>query len=211
MGLILKKYVSNRCLLGLWEITESFDELYSKLNLTRKEQDLVISFKSNNRKVEWLSVRVLLKELIGDKYAIVYGENRKPYISDDSYNISISHSYKITSILLSPDRHVGIDLENMSHDINKVASKFINSKEVISKRSPETEKYHLYIHWCAKETLYKICDKQEINFKENLYIHPFELNEKGILKGHVNNQYIDKEFELHYFRHENYIIVWCCN
>ncbi|NJK86471.1 MAG: 4'-phosphopantetheinyl transferase superfamily protein [Bacteroidales bacterium] len=125
--------------------------------------------------MEWLSVRVLLHELTGKELTIIYNGDRKPFIKGNSYHISISHSKNFSSVLLSRNRKVGIDLEYMSHRIERIAYKFINEKEYIE---DEFRKYHMYIHWCAKEALYKICDKQDINFKENLVIEPFSQRKK---------------------------------
>ena len=95
----------------------------------------------------------------------------------------------------------------MSHRISKIASRFINDDEFISENEYEN-KFHLYIHWCAKEALYKICDKQDINFKKNLTIESFKPGHKGLLYGRVNNNYINERFRLSYFTVDNYIIVW---
>ncbi|MBN1186356.1 MAG: 4'-phosphopantetheinyl transferase superfamily protein [Bacteroidales bacterium] len=211
MGLILQKYVLNDCLLGIWEIVEDYGTLYSQVELTKEDEAKLMSFRSYERKLEWLSVRLLLKTLTDSSKRIVYGENRKPFLADDSYHISVSHSNKLTSILLGKTRKVGIDLEYMSHKINRIADRFVNSKEYITTKTPDDEKYHLYIHWCAKEALYKICDKQSINFKENLYIYPFEISNEGALKAHVKNMYIDQHFNMAYFKLDNYIVVWCTN
>ena len=211
MGLILEKYVLNDCLLGIWEIVEDFDSLYSQVQLSEEDEERLNSFKNHERKLEWLSVRVLLRTLTDSDKKIIYGENRKPFLADGSYNISVSHSNKFTSILLGKSRKVGIDLEFMSHKISRIADRFIGSKEYISKKTPEEEKYHLYIHWCAKEALFKICDKQGINFKDNLYIYPFDVNDEGMLRSYVKTGHIDQHFNMEYFKLDNYIIVWCAN
>jgi phosphopantetheinyl transferase len=57
-------------------------------------------FSSNSRKLEFLSVRALLSELIGKDAKIVYNKNNKPFLKDGSRFISISHSHKLTAILL---------------------------------------------------------------------------------------------------------------
>ena len=72
----------------------------------------------------------------------------------------------------------------------------------------DLRRYHLYIHWCAKEALYKICDKQDINFLTNLTIEPFEPTDKGNLKGKVHNKYRAESFPMKYFKLDNYIIVY---
>lgn len=208
MGLILKKFVNEDCLLGIWEITEDFDYLFSKVNLLPDEIERVNSFQSYQRKLEWLSVRILMNTLLGKDCTIVYNAERKPFLSDNSHNISISHSKNLTSILLSKNKKVGIDLEYMSHQIDNIAHKFINDKEYITPE-PSQKRLHLYIHWCAKEALYKICDKQDINFKANLSIEPFEIADQGKLTGHVHNRFGNEIIKMEYFLIDGYTVVWC--
>ncbi len=197
------------CLLGLWEITEDYEILMSKLNLTEYDLGILNGFGNHARKLEWLSVRVLLKELIEKEARIVYNEMRKPFIEDRTYNISISHAMDLTSIFLSKSKHVGVDLEFMSHRISKIEHKFINKNEKITS-DEDQRKFHLYIHWCAKEALYKICDKQNINFKNNLTIEPFEPKKEGSLKGWVKNEYRTEYYNLQYFTIDGYIMVYTC-
>jgi 4'-phosphopantetheinyl transferase EntD len=115
----------------------------------------------------------------------------------------------LTSIFLSKTKRVGIDLEKMSHKISSIGHKFINSQEIITE-DPELKRYHLYIHWCAKEALYKICDKQDINFKENLTITPFKPKDKGIIEGRVLNSNGVEDFKLRYQKYKDYAIAWTC-
>ena len=209
MGLILKKYVNADCLLGVWEINEDYETLMSKLDLTEYDLGILNKFSNHARKLEWMSVRVLLRELLNNNARIVYNEMRKPFIEDGSYNISISHAKDLTSIFLSPSKHVGVDLEFMSHRISKVEHKFINRNEKITSNEDQ-RKFHLYIHWCAKEALYKICDKQDINFKENLTIEAFDPEKEGFLKGWVKNKYRTEYYDLQYFTIDGYILVLTC-
>ncbi len=95
----------------------------------------------------------------------------------------------------------------MSSNINAFAFKFLNRKEKVTKND-DTRKYHLYIHWCAKESLYKICDKEGINFRKNITIEPFEVKESGEINGSVKTKKINESFDLFYSRYDNYAIVW---
>ena len=207
MGLIVKEYIAEDCLLGIWKITETYEELMSLVNLDGTEIKTVEGFGNDQRKLEWLSVRSLVATLTESNIKIVYNDDRKPFLNDLSFNISISHSKDLTSVLLSKKLRVGIDLEYMSHRISNVAFKFINNQEHISDL-PDVRRYHLYIHWCAKEALYKICDKQDINFKENLTILPFSPADKGNITGIVENSLGKEEFKLSYLKMDNYTIVW---
>ena len=208
MGILFKENINSECTLGIWNITESYSELYSKVVLQDEEIKTLDSFGSDARKIEWLSVRVLLRELTGKELTIIYNGNRKPFIKGNSYQISISHSNNLTAVLISKDKKVGLDLEFMSGKISKVADKFINDKESIT-TNPELQKYHLYLHWCAKEAMYKICDKQDINFRDGLTIYPFRPDEHGFMKGHILNGNGEEDIELEYLQHENYALVWC--
>lgn len=208
MALIMNKPALDDCIMGLWEIEEDFDSLYSKVTLDVDEKKTLFNFKNGPRQLEWLSVRALLNSLTSKESKIVYNKEHKPFLENGSFNISISHSQKLTSILLSKHKKVGIDLEFMSHRINKIAHKFINDNENIT-RDKSIEQVHLYIHWCAKEALYKICDKKDINFKDNLTIKPFDINQTGIIIGIHHNYDVHEEYNLTYLIMDNYVIVYC--
>ena len=208
MGVIVKKEI-NDCLLGIWEIKEDFDSLFSRLNLDDDEIETLNGFANENRKIEWLSVRALINDMTGKDSRIIYNEFRKPFLKSNTFHISISHSRDLTSILMSKTKKVGIDLELMSHKIIDLSSKFINDQELITS-DPEMKKYHLYIHWCAKEAMYKICDKQDINLKDNLSIMPFEPRQDGSIKGRVLNFHGVEDFRIQYKNMDGYAIAWTC-
>jgi 4'-phosphopantetheinyl transferase EntD len=209
MGVILKEKINGDCLLGIWEIKEDFDQLYGMLKLDAEEEAILAGFGSYSRKLEWLSVRTLINDLTEKDSRIVYNEFRKPFLQGNSFNISITHSYDLTAILLSRHKRVGIDLERMSHKISSLTHKFINDQELIT-NDPFRLRYHLYLHWCGKEAMYKICDKQDINFRENLTIIPFIPSNEGTMKGRVLNVHGVEDFNLWYKSYKDYSIVWTC-
>jgi len=207
MGCITKHYLNEFSILGVWKIEEDQDALLELVVLDSDEKKKYKGFSSNSRKLEFLSVRALLSELIGKDARIVYNKNNKPFLKDGSRFISISHSHKLTAILLSTNEKVGIDLEFMSSNIAALAFKFLNRKEKVTKEQEE-RKYHLYIHWCAKEALYKICDKEGISIRKNITIEPFRVSESGEIKGQVYTHKINESFDLYYSKYDNYAIVW---
>lgn len=209
MGAIINKFVEDDVHFGLWEITENYDQLIHMVDLDKADRDRLNSFRYHGRKLEWLSVRALLCELNGKGSKIVYNKMRKPFLNDKSRHISVSHSKKITGLLLSQHKKLGIDLEYMSHKISRLAHKFINNHEYIT-TDCALQQMHLYIHWCAKEALYKVCDKQDINFKQNLTLLPFEPMDYGSITGYVDNKFGHEEFEIQFFTKQNYIIAYTC-
>lgn len=207
MACITEHYLNDHTLVGVWKIEEDLKTLLAMVDMDQNDRKRYRTFRSTSRKLEFLSVRALLKELIGAEARIVYNKNNKPFLKDGSHFISITHSNKLTAIMLSTKERIGIDLEHMSSNINAVSFKFINKKERIT-RERDQKRYHLYLHWCAKEALYKICDKDGINIKKNITIYPFELSESGDIKGKVHSEKINEIFDLHYTRYDNYSMVW---
>ena len=207
MGCITKHYLDKDSILGVWKIEEDLETLLARVTLTAADKTRYKEFRSNSRRIEFLSVRALLIELIGHGPSIIYNKNNKPFLKEGSHFISISHSHKLTAILLSESERVGIDLEYMSANISAFAFKFINRKEKIT-RDKELKKYHHYIHWCAKEALFKICDKPGISIRKNITIKPFSIKESGEIEGTVKSKVINDTFTLHYSTYDNYAIVW---
>jgi 4'-phosphopantetheinyl transferase len=207
MGCITKHYLNESTILGVWKIEEDINTLLEMVVLDTDEKKKYKGFSSTSRKLEFLSVRALLLELLGEHARIVYNKNNKPFLKDGSRFISISHSHKLTAIICSVNERVGIDLEYMSANIGALAFKFLNRKEKITKNAAD-RKYHLYIHWCAKESLYKICDKEGISIRKNITIEPFEVKESGEIRGQVRTVKINESFDLNYSRYNDYAIVW---
>jgi phosphopantetheinyl transferase len=207
MGCITKHYLNEFSVLGVWKIEEDLNVLQDSVVLDASDQKRYRDFTSNSRNLEFLSVRALLAELLGNEARIVYNKNNKPFLKDGSRFISISHSNKLTAILLSTNEKVGIDLEYMGSNIVAIANKFMNEKEEITSDQNDT-RYHLYLHWCAKESLYKICDKEGISIRNNITIEPFKVLESGAIKGKVHTDKINDTFDLHYSKYNNYAIVW---
>ena len=204
----MKTEILPECHLGVWEIAEDFDTLNSMVDLAAVDKTKLNSFKNISRKVEWLSVRALVKTMLGKDTRILYNSENKPFVRGNTHSISITHSNNLTAVIIGKDKRVGIDLEFMSGKISKVADKFMNEKENVTS-DPELKKYHLYLHWCAKEALYKICDKQDINFRDGITIAPFTPDEHGHMKGNVINGNGEESFEMEYLQHDNYALVWC--
>ncbi|MBS3769090.1 MAG: 4'-phosphopantetheinyl transferase superfamily protein [Bacteroidales bacterium] len=208
MGIVIDKQVNTHCKLGVWQITEEYSDLFSRVDLDQNDYETLLAFRNQKRKLEWLSIRVLLDTLTNKKNKILYNGNRRPYLSDRSYNISISHSDRYATILICKDKHVGIDIEKMRPIIGNIATKFLKEKEL--KQIDHSQKiYHLYLHWCAKEALYKICDRKRMSLKNNITIEPFIPDESGIMHGNVHYKDISDRFKLNYFSINNYSVVWC--
>jgi len=208
MGLILQKRFDYNDILGIWEISEDIDTLFSLISLNEEDQITYNRFKNTHRKKEWLSIRVLLKNLTGKQTRIIYDSNKKPFLADKSPNISISHSKNYSALILSSLSRVGIDIEYMHNKIQNVIPKFINTKEYIV---PDTALriQHLFIHWCAKEALYKAYNGTYYSFKNHFTIEPFEPDTEGYITANIHHNIGDEIISLSYMQLQDYMVVWC--
>ncbi|MDD2475167.1 MAG: 4'-phosphopantetheinyl transferase superfamily protein [Dysgonamonadaceae bacterium] len=205
--LIRKELVEKNCLMGIWKISETRDELYKMLTQeSQREADRELSnIKSKKRALEWMSTRLILQELSNDNKIIEHNSQGQPFLSDKSFQISISHSSDYVVVLLHKYKKVGVDIENLSQRILKIEKRFISQEEYID---PENRTLHLILHWCAKETLYKLMDSTEIVFKKHLHIQPFNIEEKGLIKASESFTEDETTFNLHYEVNSNYVLTW---
>ena len=98
-------------------------------------------------------------------------------------------------------------MEQMSPKIFKVAHKFLNDCElriVFSEYAMEG----LYVIWAAKEALFKLYGKRDIQFREDIRIFPFEFLGQGTIKGEITGKDETRFYEISYQTLENYILVY---
>jgi 4'-phosphopantetheinyl transferase len=188
----------------VWELTENIDELKQLLTLpVEVELNKLVSEK---RKLEFLGVRVALKELLEKEVLIQYDTNGKPFLTDQSYQISVSHCKNRIAVMAHPALSVGIDIENPTDKIQKLYTRFLSETEQ-NDLSKGQNIVQLQLAWSAKETLYKIIGKDAVDFANQLRIYSFEVQSSGIFKAeHIATK---KIFQLHYIQNSNYTLVYC--
>jgi 4'-phosphopantetheinyl transferase len=189
--------------LAVWKIEESHSELQAGLQLKKHELDIIESFKSEKRALQWLSTRLLLRTMLNTSEYIdcQMDDHGKPYLVNHDYHISLSHSYDYAAVMISRDKEkkVGVDLEMIKHKIKLVRNKFLTDSELAQKQIGENIN-GLYVCWCAKEAIYKWHGKKQLEFKRDIHILPFKLNDEGSLKARVDLPEGVKEVTVNYFK-----------
>lgn len=205
--LIRIEFLNKDCVLGIWKMTETRDELFNMLSSINQEKahQYLSNIKSKKRVLEWLSSRLLLQLLTNDDKTIEYTNQGQPILSDQSFQISISHSKDYAVVLLHRHKKVGVDIENYSNRILKIENRFISKNEYVD---PNNRTLHLILHWCAKETLYKLMNSTEIVFKEHLHIDPFQIQDKGLIKARETFTQSETSFDIHYEVNPHFVIAW---
>lgn len=209
MPLYRKEIIENKAILGLWEITENIDFFYRDVVFNESDSILYNSFHTDSRRLQWLSVRVLMKRLLSiqGRINIEYDSNARPYFPDKSYKVSISHSHDMSAVLLSPTHATGIDIELIEPRIIRIAHKFMSPSElefVCESNRIET----LHVCWGIKEALYKFFADPTMSLYRDIRIKPFAYEGKGVAQAIVSHKNNVSEYTLHYDTIKNYILVY---
>ena len=204
---IRKRLFEGEALLGVQRIEGDRDELLSKLPISQQEsaRNHIEQMGSDRRVNEWLATRVLLYDLTGKDVSILYHENGSPYLSDHSCNISISHSNNCVAVFLSASLQVGVDIEGVSERIFKIRERFISDEESIDS---ENELIHLLLHWSGKETLSKLMNESEVDFKEHLRIKPFVPEQEGIFEAIELKTPEQRTYSVNYKVSKDMVLTW---
>ena len=182
MPIHLHKNINEHCELSIWHITENEDELKKIAYLKGYPLSVPDKIKHSRRKCEWLSVRIMLMDMLQGKYPpeIDYTETGKPILKKAPFHISVSHSGYYSAIIKHTHKAVGIDIEAYYDKIERVKNKFLSEEERML--SAKDERNYLPVIWGGKETVYKIEGRKGVIFKEDILCEAFEYQDKGKLK-----------------------------
>ena len=208
MALYLRKELENEAEIGVWEITETEEEL-KELSMTPTDEMEEISFiRSESLRKQRLAVRALLNTLFDDKVYLSHHDNGKPYIENDAINISISHTERFVAVILHKEENVGIDIESLDRDFSVVEKKALSEDE-IDDLEDDKRNEQLAIYWCAKEAIFKLLSVYNLDFAEQIEIERFRPRGEGELEAtFVNEDGDEEEFDLEYMTFDRHVLVW---
>lgn len=200
--------INKNCIWGVWQISESEQDLHNLLGGNIKKNELA-HITNPKRRIEWLAARALANALIHQftenrqNYSLICkDEYGKPYIKNSDWHISISHCAFYAVMILHKTQSVGIDIEHISPKISRIIPRICTEAELgwagndISK---------LTMLWCAKEAIYKYYGKKKLNFKTDIKING--AMKEGVLLGEYSYSLPLKLFPISFL--ENYQIVYC--
>jgi phosphopantetheinyl transferase (holo-ACP synthase) len=133
--------------------------------LTNNEELYLKKITNENRKQEFIQIRELRNKTIG-KLEIDYNANGKPFLVNSKEYISISHSRNFIGILKAPF-DVGLDIEEINERITKIKNRFLNEDEL---KLLDSSIENLTIAWTLKEALFKLCNRNGVDFRKELLI-----------------------------------------
>ena len=207
MGLFLQDK-TNDTQWAVWKVEESLEALLALLPDARRvccEQEL-LQFASERRKIEWLSVRVLLYFMLKEDKQIGYSSEGKPFLTDDSFFISISHTKGYVAVILNPKPPVGIDIEQYGKRVHKVFDRFIRPDEQVEAYQGDTTWGGL-LHWSAKETVFKCMKNADADLRKLCLSH-FIPQKEGTFQVREYATEGQSLFSVGYRICEDFVLTW---
>ena len=204
---LYRKYQQGNLIVAVWKVEETLEELRAMFSDFSLYEEGFARFSSEKRKIEWLAVRALLKEICGEEKAINYHSSGKPYLKDGSAEISFSHTNGYVAVAYSQNCNVAVDIEQYGTRVKRIASRFIREDEKISLLKGD-ETCALLLHWSAKETMFKLMDVEGVDFIEHLHIHPFIPSSEGQMFAEEYRTDVRRSFNVYYHTHPDYVLTY---
>lgn len=194
--------------LGIWQITETEDELRALTSIPTDELEEISYIKSESLRKQKLAVRALLDALFEDKVYLSHHDNGKPYIENNATNISITHTDRYVAVILNDSEEVGIDCESLDRDFSAVEKKALSEDE-IDDLDEDKRNEQLAIYWCAKEAVYKKMSQYNVDFAEQIEIDSFHPKGEGELEAtFTQKDGFEEELTLQYMTFDRHVLVW---
>lgn len=204
MPVLEKKAISEENTIGIWCITETLDHLKEAAALTDAEESHYRERKSENKKKQFLAARLMLNDLLGEKFAVLYLGSGQPYLDGGPYRISVSHSGEFAAVVLSQKERVGVDIEKYPRTSLLMAQDyFLNEDEIAWTAGAAQHLVLLHLIWSGKEAVIKYFGDEKLNFRQEVFIPRFELEEAGVFSARVRGECIS----LLYWTTDDYVFV----
>ncbi|HPR29506.1 MAG TPA: 4'-phosphopantetheinyl transferase superfamily protein, partial [Chitinophagales bacterium] len=167
---------------GVWRIEEPPEFFLKHLIFSNWERQFYNGLKHPERQMSWLSSRYLLKLLLDTReyVELLFDTNGKPFLGSGSHRISLSHTHKYAAAIISESEEVGVDVEDAGRDIGHLSRKFLSDAErrFLGEQPPNEE---LLLYWGAKEVIYKMYGRRKLDFRQDMFIRPFQVADKGVM------------------------------
>jgi phosphopantetheinyl transferase len=193
--------------LAVWKIEESESFFNQKVTLQQQVTH-------PHKRLQHLAGRYLLPYLYPNFpiELILIADTRKPFLPDESYHFSISHCGDYAAAIVSSTQRVGVDVELVTHRVNKIRHKFLHISELEAwniEILEEEEKFKtLTLLWSAKEALFKWWGRGEVDFSECMHIESTPLKEKGQLNAVFQKDAFKQKLVLNYQLTNELSLVW---
>ena len=195
MALVEIRNLSADTRLGIWKIEESVEDFFHAFPyLSNYRKQVETEFRYDGRRQEFLAIRALLHEMLGDSVEITHNADGKPML--EGWNLSISHTKGYACLIMSEIHEVAVDIEYRSDRVQKILQRFIRPDEKASTLDMQL------LHWCAKEAVYKYFSAEDLKFFE------MRIHNVSSFQCVVDNLRTAVSVDVEYENTENYMLTY---
>ena len=178
--------INNNAIWCHWKITESLEQMLRNTILSEEGKAEIDSIHHPQKQIESLASRRCIQEImqsLNTNYEGMYkDEFDKPHLINNKFHISISHSFPYAVGIVHKKLPVGIDIEKPVDKLLNISKRFLSQNEWLYAGDDLNK---LCVYWTGKEAIFKLNGKKGISFKENIYIHPFQLRKRDVIKSEL--------------------------
>lgn len=151
--------------------------------VTQEDIESANRFGNSHRRASFLAWRKAVRQEVGE-CCIGYNEIGAPIITDKPLYIGVSHSSEMAGVIIS-SKTCAIDIEKKGRNYSTTAPRFITADEA---KLPQSDNPDFQaIIWCAKETLYKISQRRELDLLKDISITSVDFDSM-IVMGRIRSQ-----------------------
>lgn len=190
----------------------SFDEseIYKDI-LSDNELAALNSFKNESRKQQYVTSRILVKELLQDPAVELLNDSDGiPFLNGSLKSISLSHTNELAAIVIGNSKQ-GIDIEKITGKALRISKRFLCDYELslINASSNKAELATLF--WCIKEAAFKYADIAGATFKTDFIItHCDSDTDTGSAVVNINTGSV-KKISLKYIKIQSHYAAFIIN
>ena len=195
--------------IALWHLTETEAALAALLGDEAYRQ-LSSQGLSPKRFCEQAATRLLLDRLDETRGGVMaHTTEGQPYLTNRPGHLSISHTRQWVAIAWHPTRPVGIDIERLGAQIERVAARVFNENELQAHSDPpHSHTCWLHLCWSAKEALFKAMPVAGVDFSTQLHVTPpHTLNHQGLFTAVESRTSAHDRYTLWYATHDEWVMV----
>lgn len=209
MALEYIKQINENIHLAVWKIEEDLAFYEKNIQLSTIDEHIFKETTHPEKKLEFMAGRMLCRTVlqqlkISDK-PIYRNEYGKPEIPDSEYEISLSHTENYIALAVAHKLAVGIDIEKPKAKMARVAPRLFTEEEM---DYCQGNLVYFSKVWSAKEVLYKLFMKRELDFREHLHVKP-ENQGWTLMTGTISKGDFNKSYQIEFYELEEYFI--CLN
>jgi phosphopantetheinyl transferase len=209
MPLFYQHNINEATKLGIWRIEEPENFFLEKVPLQN-------NVSHPYKKLQHLAGRYLLPILFEDfpLEEIVIADTKRPFLENEKYHFSISHSGNFAAVIVSSANRVGVDVELITPRIKNISDKFLNDEEkkYISSLDevPQGQLELSTVYWSAKEAIFKWYGKGEIDFRMHMEITSVEHSRNNGTLECIFKKDAPVLLTVYYRLMNGFVVAWVC-